>query len=85
MVSFLKEKAADVMLAVEMYKLAVEGEYDAAYLLSADGDFTPAVKAVRDLEKKVYCASPDSSYALKNSANAYIHLTKDWFRDCYSK
>jgi uncharacterized LabA/DUF88 family protein len=83
MVSYLKEKAADVMLAVEMYKLAVEDKYDAAYLLSADGDFTPAIKGVRDLQKRVYCASPGFSYALKAEANAFIPLLKDWFQDCY--
>ncbi|HKI04861.1 MAG TPA: NYN domain-containing protein [Thermoanaerobaculia bacterium] len=82
-VSLLKEKAADVMLAVEMYKLAVEDAYDAAYLLSADGDFTPAVHAVMDLGKKVYCVSPLFSAALKNASSAFIPLVKDWFNDCY--
>jgi uncharacterized protein (TIGR00288 family) len=84
MISMLKEKAADVMLAVEMYRLAVNNEYDAGYLLSADGDFTPAVEAVRDLGKRVYCASPLSSYALKDSANAFIPLKKEWFDDCFT-
>lgn len=83
-VSFLKEKAADVMLAVEMYRLAVEGQYEAGYLLSADGDFTPAIEAVRNLGKKIYCASPLFSYALKNTANAFIDLKKDWFADCFA-
>ena len=83
LVSLLKEKAADVMLAVEMYKLAVNDEYDDAYLLSGDGDFTPAVKAVRDLGKKVYCVSPCFSAALKNASNAFIPLKREWFADCY--
>jgi uncharacterized LabA/DUF88 family protein len=83
-VSLLKEKAADVMLAVEMYKLAVNDEYDDAYLLSVDGDFTPAVKAVRDLGKKVYCVSPGFSSALKSASNAFIPLKREWFIDCYA-
>ena len=83
MVSLLKEKAADVLLAVEMYRLAVNDEYDAAYLLSADGDFTPAVQAVRELGKKVYCASPLFSHALRQSANTFIRLGADWFLDCF--
>lgn len=83
LVSFLKEKAADVLLAVEMYKLAVGDAYDAAYLLSADGDFTPAVQAVRVLGKKVYCVSPLFSAALKSASNAFIPLPKEWFNDCY--
>ena len=84
MVSILKEKAADVYLAVDMYRLAVNNEYDTAYLLSSDGDFTPAVTAVRELGKKVFCASPLPSYALKNHANTFITLQKDWFKDCYA-
>jgi uncharacterized LabA/DUF88 family protein len=84
LVSLLKEKAADVMLAVEMYRLAVNDEYDYAYLLSADGDFTPAVKAVRDLGKKVYSVSPLYSSALKNASNAFIPLKREWFADCYA-
>ncbi|HSG40573.1 MAG TPA: NYN domain-containing protein [Thermoanaerobaculia bacterium] len=67
-----------------MYKLAVEDAYDAAYLLSGDGDFTPAVKAVRDLGKKVYCASPMFSAALQHASNAFIPLKAEWFRGCYA-
>jgi uncharacterized LabA/DUF88 family protein len=83
LVSLLKEKAADVLLAIEMYRLAVEDAYDAAYLLSADGDFTPAVEAVQALGKKVYCASPLFSARLKSVSNAFIPLPKEWFKDCY--
>lgn len=83
LVSLLKEKAADIMLAVELYESAVQNRFDAAYLLSADGDFTPAVKAVRALGKKVYTASPLFSNALKDASNAFIPLNKDWFLDCY--
>lgn len=79
----LKEKAVDIMLAVDLVRLAVEGRFDAAYLLSADGDFTPAVDAVRASGRIVYAASPDLGYALRKSANTYIHLKKAWFQDCY--
>lgn len=79
----LKEKAVDIMLAVALIRLATDDRYDAAYVLSADGDFTPAVEAVRAGGKTVYGVSPDRSYALANSVNTYIHLQKEWFRDCY--
>ncbi|HUP42029.1 MAG TPA: NYN domain-containing protein [Thermoanaerobaculia bacterium] len=83
-VSFLKEKATDVLLAVDLCKLATEDRYDAAYLLSADGDYTPAVRFVQDeAEKKVYAASPADCAALRNTAYAYIPLRADWFGDCY--
>ena len=37
------EKAVDVFLAVDLVTMAINNAYDSAYLLSADGDFTPAI------------------------------------------
>ena len=81
----LKEKAVDVRLAVDMYKLAVEEAYDAAYLLSHDGDFTPPVEVVRRMGKKVYACAPAPAFssALSGACNSFIPLEKDWFRDRY--
>jgi uncharacterized LabA/DUF88 family protein len=80
----LKEKAVDIMLALHMVEMARTGEYDAAYLLSADGDFTPVVVTVRQQHgRKVYCASPGFSSALSGVANTFIKLEKEWFDDCY--
>lgn len=81
------EKAVDVMLAVEMVEMAVRNEYDAAYLLSADGDFTPAVAAVRRYGKKIYavCPEPGHGAQLAAAANSLIRLPRDWFRDCYRR
>lgn len=36
------EKAVDVMLAVDMVEMAQRDDFDAAYVLSADGDLTPS-------------------------------------------
>jgi uncharacterized LabA/DUF88 family protein len=77
------EKAVDVMIAVDMVMMAARDEFDAAYLLSADGDFTPAVQAVRGLDKRVYVASPLPGAQLRTAANAFIRLPRDWFLDCY--
>lgn len=77
------EKAVDVMLAVDMVVMAERDEYDAAYLLSADGDFTPAVEAVRAHDKKVYVASPAWGAQLKSVASAFIRMDRTWFDDCY--
>jgi uncharacterized LabA/DUF88 family protein len=79
----LVEKAVDVMLAVDMVTMAVSDSYDAAYLLSADGDLTPAVSDARTRAKKVYVASPGSGAQLAAVANAFITLEPDWFSDCY--
>lgn len=79
----LVEKAVDVMIAVDMVMMAKEGDFDAAYLLSADGDFTPVVDAVRSLGRKVYGASPGPAAQLASVVNAFIPLSREWFLDCY--
>lgn len=76
------EKAVDVALAVDVVMMAQRDEYDTAYLLSADGDFTPAVKAARDLGKKVFAASPQSGAELAAVVHAFIPLPTAWFDDC---
>jgi uncharacterized LabA/DUF88 family protein len=77
------EKAVDVFLAIDLVTMAIKNLYDAAYLLSADGDYTPAVAEVRSLGKKVYAASPLSGAQLAKAVNSFIHLRADWFDDCY--
>jgi uncharacterized LabA/DUF88 family protein len=77
------EKAVDVFLAVDLVTLAINDAFDAAYLLSADGDYTPAVRQARNLGKKVYAASPMSGAQLARAVNSFIHLTSEWFADCY--
>lgn len=77
------EKAVDVSLAVDLVSLAIGNAYEAAYLLTADGDFTPAVDAVRKLGKKVYAACPLSGAQLGRMVNSFIHLQPAWFDDCY--
>lgn len=79
----LIEKAVDVMLAVDMVIMAERDEYDAAYLITADGDFTPAVNAVRSLSKKVYAASLNNCWQLKKACNTFLLLKPEWFTDCY--
>jgi uncharacterized LabA/DUF88 family protein len=50
--SFQRKKAVDVMLSVDLVLMGHRNEYDAAYLLSAYGDYTPAVEAVRIIGKR---------------------------------
>jgi len=77
------EKAVDVSLAIDFVTLAMADSYDAAYLLTADGDYTPAVEAVRKLNKKVYVASCQSGARLAGAVNSFIPLQRSWFKDCY--
>ena len=46
-------KGDDIHLAVDMVLLAQANSYDTAVLVSGDGDFTPAVKAVQSFGKHV--------------------------------
>lgn len=77
------EKAVDVMLAVDMVMMTQRDEIDAAYILSADGDYTPAVAAVASLGKAVYAFSPARGAQLGKVVRAFIRPEADWFRDCY--
>lgn len=79
----LVEKSVDVMLALDLVIMAMNNAYDAAYLLSSDGDYTPAVEGARKLNKKVYAASPSSGAQLARVVNSFIPLDASWFSDCY--
>ena len=77
------EKAVDVSLAVDLVTMAASDDYDSAYVLSADGDFTPAISFARSLNKKVYAASPLRGAQIARAVNSFIPLGKAWFGDCY--
>ena len=78
------EKAVDVMLATDMVSLAYEDQYDVAYLVSADGDFTPAVQTVRATGRQVFVASPSHGQKLANAADTFISMKKRaFFHGCW--
>ncbi len=82
-ISVWTEKAVDVNIAIDMVSMAHEDKYDVAYLLSADGDFTPAVQKARDIGKKVFVLSPAHGSELAQAANVFIPLQKENFHDCW--
>lgn len=82
-VSVMVEKAVDVNLSIDVVLMAERDAYDTAYVLSADGDYTPAVSFVRSLGKKVFAASCGYGAKLAASVDSYIHLPPSWFTDCY--
>ena len=75
------EKRVDVNIAVDLVSAAMKDEFDVAYLISADGDFIPAVEAVRKTGKKVFAAVPASGYELRKAVNKFIYLKPEWFSD----
>ncbi len=77
------EKAVDVQIAVDMVQLAASGGLDVAYLLSADGDYTPAAEAVRGHGRKIFSATPAPCAKLAAAVDRHIPLRREWFADCY--
>ena len=66
------EKGVDVMIATDLVSGAFKNLYDTAILVSGDGDFFPAIEAVKDLGKHVEVAAqhlrPGRSQARSASA-----------------
>ena len=79
------EKAVDVQIAVDMIAMAYRDEYDVAYLLSADGDFTPVIKEILKIGSKVFVASPAEGAQLARAVgfHRYIRLRRDFFDGCW--
>lgn len=78
-------KEDDIHLAVDMVKLAFNNAYDNAILVSSDGDFVPAVKAVQEIWKKVEnIAFKDKfSWHLKQECDRFIQLNKEILDRCF--
>lgn len=79
----MTEKAVDVMLAIDLVVMAERNQFDTAYLLSADGDLTPAVSAVRAHGKKVFVVSSRRCAELGKVVDSVIPIDAAWFDRCY--
>jgi uncharacterized LabA/DUF88 family protein len=83
---FYVEKATDVNLALDMVLDAQADLYDEALLISNDGDFSGALKAVsgRFGKKAIYVAIGNTrsiSYHLKNSASSTFIIGEEFIKD----
>ncbi len=84
--TYFVEKATDVNLALDLVLDSQASEYDEAYLVSNDGDFSGAVKAVIErFEKEVtYVAIGNNktiSHHLKNTANKTLKIDENFIDD----
>lgn len=72
-------KEDDINMAVDMVEGACQDDFDVAILVSGDGDFVPAVKAVQRHEKNVenIYFKNSSSRNLKKHCNKSLELTKE--------
>lgn len=77
------EKEVDVMIATDIISMAYDNLYDVAYLVSADGDFTPAVKKTRKIGRQVLVASPQYGHKLAQAAGVFIPLKQEFFQGCW--
>jgi uncharacterized LabA/DUF88 family protein len=73
----------DVLLAVDLVRLAAEDKYDAAVVLSGDADLVPAVETAQVLyRKRVEVALPDvEAYHLRQSADTFHEITAPLFEE----
>lgn len=71
-------KEDDIHLAIDMMRLADNNEYDTAILISSDGDFTPVIKAIKNIGKRVENIgfNTRSSYHLKAECDKFTDISK---------
>ena len=79
------EKGVDIMLATDLLQFAWNDLYSVAVLVSGDGDFTYAVRAVKDRGKYVEVAAFPSnlSWDLAQVADDRHYLDKEFFSDLW--
>ena len=77
-------KGDDIHIAVDMLKYAYNNAYDTCVLVSGDGDFVPAVKAVQESGKRVEHAyfKIGHSYHLKQICDDSIMINKTLLEKC---
>lgn len=72
-------KEDDIHLAVDMVKLAYNDAYDTAILVSSDGDFVPAIQAVKEKGKNVENIGFENkfSYHLQQESDKFVKMKKE--------
>lgn len=80
-------KEDDIHMAVDMVEGACDNQFDAALIISGDGDFVPAVKAVQKRGKKAenFYFKKSSSRNLKTYCDKSSELTKDTLNIFFNK
>ena len=78
---------------MDMLDLAVKKIYDLAILVSGDGDFSNAIRAVKELglsvENAYFSRDPSGrtghSWELMQVCDRFIDLTADFMKDCWRR
>ncbi|MBI2042972.1 NYN domain-containing protein [Candidatus Pacearchaeota archaeon] len=79
-------KEDDIHLAVDLVKLAYNDGYDTAILVSSDGDFVPAIKAVQEKGKKVRNIGFKNKFSwhLRQECDSFRQLNKEDLDKCFN-
>lgn len=77
------EKQVDSMISADLVELAYRDEYEVAYLLSADSDFVPPVRAAIRHGRSVFIVNPRPGHELRQAATGYLKIAPDWFEGLY--
>ncbi len=79
------EKGIDILIAVDMLTQALWNYYDTCILVSGDGDFAPALTAIKNAGKQVENVSfgCHRSKDLIASSDLFIELTREDLQDCF--
>lgn len=79
------EKGVDIMLATDMLKYAWDDRYDIGIIVSGDGDYTYAVKAIKELGKyvEVVAFSSNLSKQLADESDALTQLFPNYFSELW--
>jgi len=77
-------KGDDIHIAVDMVRLAFTNAYDTAILISSDGDFVPAIKAVKEIGKRVEnIGFPNKfSWHLRKTCDRFSQFGDEELLDC---
>lgn len=81
---FYVVKGDDIHIATDMIVLATKNAYDIAVLVSGDGDFVPAVRAVQDMGKHVenYYFKSGHSWHLRQTCDKSVLMDKKFILKC---
>ena len=90
---FHLEKGVDVKIAMDMLDMAVKKIYDIAILVSGDGDFSNAIRAVKEqglsVENAYFPRDPfgrtGHSWELMQVSDKFINLNSDFMKDCWRR
>ena len=80
-----RQKGVDVLLALDMLRFALKGNYDTAILISGDGDFADIVRMVKDEGRRVEVVTfPGTrAHALLEACDKSIEVTAELLEGCW--